>query len=267
MAQWSGLAFLRRWWPPLVLALLFVLSVSRFDLLETALGPLLRRKTVFAARERLGVLALQHLGLVAATGAASFLAAFPLAVAAARREAGALRDLLLGAASFAETFPTVALMALLVPAVGYGFLPVGIALFLYGLLPVFRNTLVGLESTPPELVEAALGCGMNEGELLRLVRLPVAAPLVLEGLRVSLVVNIAAGAVGAAVGAGGLGVPIVSGLRAFDPVLILEGALPLALLALAADSFLRALEAGLAGRGSGRAGRQTRDSRKGAKHP
>ncbi|HRY72064.1 MAG TPA: ABC transporter permease [Spirochaetia bacterium] len=232
----------RRWSPPLALALLFAFAAFRFPLVEAALEPVLRRKSVFVQREALGVLALQHLALVALTSGPSFLLAFPLALLAARGRARNLRGLLVGAASFAETLPTVALMALLVPSLGYGFAPVAIALFLYGLLPVFRNSLSGLESTPPELVDAGLGAGMTEGELLFKVRLPHAAPLVVQGLRVSLVVNIAAATVGAAVGAGGLGVPIVSGLRAFDPLLILSGSLPVAFLALFADSALRAVE-------------------------
>lgn len=229
--------------PAFAFAALFGLCVFRFDLVEALIAPVAVRKTVFADRESLAVLALQHLALTAATSAASFAAAFPLALLAFRAGSRHLRELFLKLAAFGESIPTPALIALLVPALGYGFPPVALALFLYGLLPVFRNTISGLEATPPEALEAARGCGMTERQTLFRVRLPHAAPLVIQGARVSLVVNTAAATVGAAVGAGGLGVPIVAGIRSFDTVLVLKGALPVALLALAIDAALRTLEA------------------------
>jgi osmoprotectant transport system permease protein len=234
-----------RWLPSLALAGLFALTVFRFADLEALMAPAAKRKGSVAERTGLPALALQHLAIVGATSGASFLLAFPLGLLASGARARPARELLLKAAAFGETIPTVALMALIVPSLGYGFLPVASALFLYGLLPVFRNTLAGLSSTPPELVDAGLGSGMTEGQVLLRVKLPHAAPLIVQGLRVSLIVNIAAATVGAAVGSGGFGVPIVSGLRAFDTVLILEGSLPVAFLALAADSALRAFEEGL----------------------
>ena len=148
----------------------------------------------------------------------------------------------MSASSVVETFPTVAVMALLIPLTGYGFVPVAIALFFYGLLPVFRNTVEGLLSISPELVDSAVGLGMDERQILKRLRLPLAMPLVLQGLRISLLINISAATIGAAVGAGGLGIPIVSGLRSFDPVLILQGSLPVACLALFVDSALRRME-------------------------
>jgi len=216
------LKILRRILPALLLAAGFFFCVFRFDLIETLLAPFLRRKQIFTDRESLPVLALQHVLLVATTSGSAFIMAFSLAIASAT--------------------PTIALIALLVPSLGYGFLPVAAALFLYGLLPVFRNTLTGLESTPTHLADAAAGCGMNEMQTLFRVRLPYAVPMVIQGIRVSLVVNIAAATIGAAVGAGGLGAPIVSGIRSFDSILILKGSLPVALLALFVDSSLRAME-------------------------
>ena len=233
---------LKRALPALLLAAGFLLCVFRFDLVEALLAPVVRRKQVFTDRESLPALALQHLLLVVATGVPAFLAAFSLALVSSRARSPQTRDILLKLASLGETIPTVALMALLVPGLGYGFPPVAAALFLYSLLPVFRNTLTGLESTPAHLTDAAAGCGMTETQTLFRVRLPYAAPLVIQGIRVSFVVNIAAATIGAAVGAGGLGAPIVSGLRSFDPILILKGSLPVALLALFVDSGLRTVE-------------------------
>lgn len=168
-------------------------------------------------------------------------AAFPLGLLAAAR-GGAVALLAERAAGLAQTFPSVALLALLVPAVGYGALPALAAVALYCFFPVFRATLSGLAAAPPELVEAARGLGMDEGQILRRVRLPAALPLVLEGLRVALVLAVATATLGAVVGAGGLGVPVVSGLRSLDPILVLQGALPASLLALLADNLLRLAE-------------------------
>jgi len=231
-----------RWLPALLLGGAFVACLFRFDLVETLLAPLARRKAVFAERESLVVLAGQHLFLVATTSIPAFAAAFALALATAGAGSAAARALLLDAAAIGETVPTVALMALLVPGLGYGFPPVAAALFLYGLLPVFRNTLSGIQSTPRAIVDAAAGCGMTESQALWRVRLPWAWPLVIQGIRVSLVINLAAATVGAVVGAGGFGSLIVSGIRSFDPILILKGSLPVALLALCVDSALRAVE-------------------------
>ncbi len=228
--------------PALGLAALFVASILRFDLVESALAPIATRKAVFVEREHLSVLALQHLALVAATALPAFLAAFGTAVAVAGSGSSGIRNLIGDIASTAETFPMVALMALLVPSSGYGFPPVAVALFVYGFLPVFRNTLAGIESTPAAVVDAARGCGMSERQILLAVRLPWAWPLVLQGLRVMLVIDISAATAGAIVGAGGLGSPILSGIRSFDPVLILKGSIPVALLALCVDSALRAVE-------------------------
>jgi len=233
---------LRRILPSLFLAAAFLFCILRFDLIEALLAPVLRRKQIFTDRESLVDLALQHVLLVAATSGPAVIAAFMLALASARAQSSRVREVFLKLASIGETIPTVALIALLVPAFGYGFPPVAAALFLYGLLPVFRNTLTGIEGTPAHLVDAASGCGMTAMQSLLRVRLPYAAPLILQGIRVSLVVNIAAATIGAAVGAGGLGSPIVSGLRSFDSVLILKGSLPVALMALFVDSALRSLE-------------------------
>ncbi len=244
----------RRALPALLLGVGFLACVFRFDLIEAFLAPILRRKQVFADRESLAVLAGRHLALVAATSVPAFLTAFSLALGATRSRSTQVREILLKLASIGETVPTAALIALLVPALGYGFPPVASALFLYGLLPVFRNTLTGLESTPAQLVDAAAGCGMTATQALFRVRLPYAAPLVIQGIRVSLVVNIAAATIGAAVGAGGLGAPIVAGIRSFDSILILKGSLPVALLALFVDSGLRALERGIEAKRSSEAG-------------
>lgn len=222
---------------------LFALAVFRFDILAALLEPIAPGKRLFVERDPLPTLALRHLALAFGPSLASLAVAFPLGMLAYRLPG--LGDLADRAASFGETFPTVALIAILVPALGYGQAPVAAALALYGLLPILRGTVAGLRAVPAEALEAARGVGMSAAQSLARVSLPLAMPLVLQGLRVALVVNVAAATVGAAVGAGGLGVPIVSGIRSFDALLILKGSIPAALLALAVDSSIRGAEKAL----------------------
>ncbi len=231
-----------RWAEPLVFFVLFVFIIFFFPLIESLLQPLISRKTIYTQRDPLWLLALEHLALASATSLLSAFIAFGSALLLSRSRFTSMRSLVMSASSVVETLPTVAVMALLIPLTGYGFVPVAIALFFYGLLPVFRNTVEGLLSISPELVDSAVGLGMDEKQILKRLRLPLAMPLVLQGLRISLLINISAATIGAAVGAGGLGIPIVSGLRSFDPVLILQGSLPVACLALFVDSALRRLE-------------------------
>jgi osmoprotectant transport system permease protein len=234
-----------RFCPAVLLGLVLAWILFRFEDLAALLAPIAAGKHLFAEREGLPTLALQHLALSAGTSLVSLALAFPLGSLASLEGAEDFRDLVDRTAAFGESFPSVALIALLVPVLGYGNAPVAIALALYGILPVLRNTITGLRGVSPEIVDAARGLGMSGGQVFRRVRLPLALPLVVEGFRVSVVTNIAAATIGAAVGAGGLGVPIVSGIRSFDAILILKGSLPVAVLALLADNLLRALEAGL----------------------
>ena len=141
-------------------------------------------------------------------------------------------------ASIGQTFPPVAVLALAVPAVGFGFKPTIIALFLYGLLPVIRNTITGIESLEPAVLEAARGMGMTPSQVLARVELPLASPVILAGVRISTVINIGTATLGATIGAGGLGKPIIAGLIGENPAYILEGALLVGLFAIIMDTLL-----------------------------
>ncbi len=180
-------------------------------------------------------LAFQYLLVVAASSASAFLFAFTTGSLVHLFRAEGMKELLLTLGSFGTTFPTIAVIALLVPALGYGFKPVIVALVLYGILPILMNTIHGLEDMDEDILTAAKGLGMTDFQRFRKVELPLAMPLVIAGVRTSFIINIAAATVGSIVGAGGLGMPIVSGIRTDDPVLILKGAIPVALLALLAD--------------------------------
>lgn len=149
--------------------------------------------------------------------------------------------------SIGQTFPPVAVLALAVPAVGFGAKPTIIALFLYGLLPVVRNTISGLDAVPAEVREAAGGMGMTEVQSLFRAELPLALPVIMAGIKVSVVINIGTATIGATIGAGGLGAPIISGLASDNPAFILQGSVLAALFAIIADSLL-----GFAEKGAGR---------------
>jgi len=177
------------------------------------------------------------------TGTAELLAcvvAIPLGIGASRRPRLAMAAL--GGAGVLQTIPSIALLAFMLPLFGIGAKPAIAALFLYGLLPILRNTVTGLRGIDQRITEVGLGLGMTPSQLLRQVELPLAAPVILAGVRTSTVINIGTATLAAFIGAGGLGDPIVTGLTVTDVNLILSGALPAALLAVLADGMLAGVE-------------------------
>ncbi len=140
--------------------------------------------------------------------------------------------------SIGQTFPPVAVLAIAVPVVGFGFKPTIIALFIYGLLPVVRNTIAGIESLDPGVLEAARGMGMTPAQVLTRVELPLASPVIMAGVRLSAVINIGTATLGATIGAGGLGKPIMAGLIGENPAFILEGAILVGFFAIIVDTAL-----------------------------
>ena len=141
-------------------------------------------------------------------------------------------------ASMGQTFPPVAVLAIAVPVVGFGFKPTIIALFLYGLLPIVRNTITGIDSVDSDVLEAASGMGMTPFQVLKSVEIPLAMPVILAGIRISTVINIGTATLGATIGAGGLGKPIIAGLISENPAFILEGAILVGLFAIIVDMTL-----------------------------
>ncbi len=182
----------------------------------------------------------QHIGLVAISTAIAALIGLPLGVLVARRPAW--RRPVLGLANVFQTIPSLALFGLLIPVFGIGAWTAISALVVYGLLPIVRNTYVGITGVDPAVREAGRGMGMTEGELLRLVELPLAAGVILAGVRIATVVSVGIATIAAAIGAGGLGVYIFRGVATVDNTLILAGAIPAALLALLADALLGFVE-------------------------
>ncbi|RMH37314.1 MAG: ABC transporter permease subunit [Nitrospirae bacterium] len=141
-----------------------------------------------------------------------------------------------------QTIPSIALLAFMIPFFGVGVLPAIVALWIYSLFPIIRNTYSGLRDAAPATVEAARALGMTEWQILAWVRLPLATPVIMAGIRTAAVLTVGTATLSAFIGAGGLGVPIVAGLQLADSTIILSGALPAAMLALAVDGALALIE-------------------------
>ncbi len=153
------------------------------------------------------------------------------------RPAGAeFRPLVESTLALGQTVPPVAVLAIAVPLIGFGALPALVALALYGVLPVLRATIAGIESVPAALLDAARGQGLTRWQCFRHVELPQAAPVLLAGIRTSVVINIGTAAIASTVGARTLGSPIIVGLSGFNTAYVLQGALLTAGLALVVDS-------------------------------
>jgi osmoprotectant transport system permease protein len=188
------------------------------------------------------MLALAHLGTVFLAAAASTVVAVGLGILVTRASGAEFLPLSRTLVNVGQTFPPVAVLAIAVPLVGFGETPTLIALFAYGLLPVFENTISGLQSCPPAVLEAAAGMGMSARQRLVAVELPLAMPLILEGIRLSLVINVGTATIGSTVAAKGLGEVIIAGLLSNNTAFILQGGLVTGLMAMLLYDAMAALE-------------------------
>jgi osmoprotectant transport system permease protein len=182
----------------------------------------------------------EHLFLTLLALFAAALLAVPVGIAAYRIPR--LANLTIPLVGMAQTIPSIALLAFMIPIFGIGKLPAVVALFIYSLLPIVRNTYAGLHQIEPIYLEAAQAMGMNGMERLRFVEFPLAFPIILAGIKTAAIINIGTATLAAFIGAGGLGEPIVTGLALNDHVMILEGAIPAALLALFTEAGFRLLD-------------------------
>lgn len=187
-------------------------------------------------------LALSHLWLVLLATAASTVVAVALGIFVTRPAGAQFLPLSRTLVNVGQTFPPVAVLAVAVPLVGFGQAPTLIALFAYGLLPIFENTIAGLESCPQPVLEAADGMGMSGWQRLRQVELPLALPLIMEGVRLSLVVNVGTATLGSTVAARGLGEVIIAGLLSNNTAFVLQGGLVTGLMAILLYDGMRLLE-------------------------
>jgi len=184
---------------------------------------------------------LSHLGLVAAASGAATIAGVALAIFVTRPAGRDFRTIANLLAVVGQTFPPAAVLALAVPALGFGPRPTIVALFLYGLLPILENAIAGIDGVPEAVREAGRGMGLSPLQLLRDVELPLAAPVILTGVRVSVTIGIGTATIGSTVGALTFGTPIFDGLAGNKLPYVLQGAVLVALFAIVTDLLFAAL--------------------------
>lgn len=189
----------------------------------------------------------QHIYLSLGSVALGILVAVPLGIWLSTREKTA--RIILGAAGMIQTIPGLAFFGFVLPVMGIGILPAMSVLFLYSILPILRNTYTGIREVPPALIESGRGMGMSSRQLLTMVKLPVALPVIMAGIRISTVYIISWATIAALIGAGGLGDLIWGGMNVFDIGLIVAGTIPAALMAILAGFILGRLEKAVTPRG------------------
>lgn len=184
--------------------------------------------------------AIEHLYLAAVSVFFALLVAIPVGIYLTRREK--LAQIVLGATGMIQTIPALALLAFMLPILGIGNRPAIAALFLYSLLPILRNTYTGIKNVEQGILEAGRGMGMTNGQLLRLVELPLAFAVIMAGIRIAAVTIIGWATLAAFIGGGGLGQLIFTGMAMMNNAMVLAGALPAALMAIVGDLLLTKLE-------------------------
>ena len=191
-------------------------------------------------RATIAQLTLRHLYLVAIALGAAILVALPLGLVLERARIAA--EPVVRLLGMIQTIPSIAVLAFMIPLFGIGTVPALVALWLYALYPIARNTFTGVRDADPSAIEAAAALGMTPAQQLLQVRLPLASPIIMAGIRTSAVITVGAATLAAFIGAGGLGEPIVAGLALADTRMVLLGALPAAALALIVDGLLAIVE-------------------------
>jgi osmoprotectant transport system permease protein len=226
-----------------ILVVIFIALMASTELWAVTLRFLFPEETqVIHPRASPLALLLEHLALVAISSTITILVGVPLGIWVTRPSGRDFLPIVSDLTSFGQTFPPIAVLALSVPILGFGVVPTVFALFLYGLMPVVRNTIAGLNAVPHHLLDAAYGMGMSRFQALLRVELPLSMRVILAGIRISVIINIGTAMIGAAIGAGGLGSPIVAGLVLDNLAYVIEGALPAAILAVLVDRLLANIE-------------------------
>ncbi len=242
MASLSNLARLS----VLLLLLVFLLQPIWF---EPLLRPLVQANApAIYNRGSLFWLTILHLRTVFIATVAATVVAVSLAILVTRKAGAEFLPLSRSLVNIGQTFPPVAVLALAVPIFGFGEKPTLIALFLYGLLPIFENALTGLTTLPPAVMEAARGAGMTERQQLLKIELPLALPVILTGIRLSVVISLATATIGSTVAAKTLGEVIIAGLQSNNLAFVLQGGLIVAVLAVLIHDALQGLERALSSR-------------------
>ncbi|KAB0266400.1 ABC transporter permease [Microvirga brassicacearum] len=248
MMRWGNIA----WFLALALLLAFITAPDLFTfvfapLTEHNAPPIYNQGSLLS-------LTLSHLLIVFGAAFASTIIAVSLGIFVTRPSGVEFLPLSRSLVNIGQTFPPIAVLAVAVPLVGFGETPTFIALFLYGLLPIFENTLSGITQVSPLTLEAAKGMGMSPRGRLFGVELPLALPVILAGIRLSIIINLGTATIGSTVAAKGLGEVIIAGLQSNNLAFVLQGGLVVALLAILIHGVLTRIErsasARLGGRGS-----------------
>jgi len=219
---WTALAFVA-----------LVLLMPVFKPVFAALFPRLERPLY--EQDSFVDLAAWHVALVGISSVASAAIGVAAGIFVTRPAGAEFRSMVETVTAAGQSFPPVAVLAIAVPVIGFGAEPALIALTLYGLLPVVANTIAGLGAVPPAVREAARGVGMSAGDILRQVELPLAAPVIIAGIRTSAIINVGTAAIASTVGARTLGSPIIIGLDAANIAYVLQGAILVGSLAIVLD--------------------------------
>lgn len=212
-------------------------------------GPLFHRWFPDLARplyqqESFWQLTLAHLFLVVTASLLAIVIGIGSGVLVTRRAGRAFRPLVETIVAAGQTIPPVAVLAIAVPVMGFGAWPAVVALLLYGLLPILQGTLAGIDSVPASSREIAIGVGMSSWQRLWQVELALAAPVIIAGIRTSVIINIGTAAIASTVGAKSLGSPVIIGLSGFNTAYVIQGALLVALLAIVSDRLFERLQRG-----------------------
>jgi len=233
------LTMIKTWVLPMGYLALFMWWILDFPTIKTIFLSWLGQRPDLIQRTPLWELATQHLTIVMISTSIAVIIGLGLGLIIHYSRSQEIKSMALKAASLGETIPSAAIIALSVPLMGYGNGPIIIALIIYAILPILRNTIVGLASISRPILEAAVGLGLSRFQQLIKIELPLSKPTLMAGIRTALVINISAATIGATVGAGGFGVPIIAGIRTYDPVTVIQGSIPVILMALFADRLLR----------------------------
>lgn len=187
-------------------------------------------------------LTLAHLGLVLTASILATVIGVGGGILVTRRAGRAFRPLVETLVAAGQTIPPVAVLAIAVPVMGFGAWPAIMALLLYGLLPILQGTLAGIDDVPASSREIAEGVGMSHWQRLWQVELALAAPVIIAGIRTSVIINIGTAAIASTVGAESLGSPVIIGLSGFNTAYVIQGALLVALLAMISDRLFERLQ-------------------------
>jgi osmoprotectant transport system permease protein len=195
----------------------------------------------------IGELTIEHLQITAMSISFAVMIGVPTGIIITRKRK--IANLVLGFANVFQTLPSLALFGLIIPILGIGYKPSVFVLFLYALLPIIKNTYLGITGVDPAVIDAGKGMGMTSYQVLRMVEVPLSLPVIMGGIRISTVINIGTATLAALIGAGGLGDMIFKGISLNNSSMILAGAIPTAFLALTVDALLGKVEKQLVPKG------------------